>query len=100
MKSGYKESKADKAARERERRIASETAAVAASDEAAGLTSDLRAIYGLRGMTGARGSLTTPTKAKATAAPWTRALGIPGNSPAMLGVPRNLWDMVMTGAPK
>lgn len=98
MKSGYKESKADKAARQRERRIASENAATSASEEAAVLTSDLRAIYGLRGLTGIRGA--SSATASPSAAPGTRAPGIPGNADKMLGVPRNLWDLVMTGAPK
>lgn len=98
MKSGYKESKADKAARQRERRIASENAATAASEEAASLTSDLRAIYGLRGLTGVRGA--SPATASPTAAPGTRLLGIPGNAPQMLGIPRNIWDYALRGGPK
>jgi hypothetical protein len=98
MQSGYKESKSDKEARQRERRIASANAAVAASEEAANLTSDLRAIYGMRGLTGVRGASLQP--AKPTSASGTNAMGIPGNANTMVGVPRNLWDMVMAGAPK
>lgn len=99
MKSGYKESASDKEARKRERRIASANSAQAASEDAAGLTSDLRAIYGLRGMLGTRAPGSTP-QATSKPAAGTSALGIPANTPSMLGVPKNLWDLVMAGAPK
>jgi hypothetical protein len=95
MKSGYRESEKDKDARKRERQIARTNAATAASEEAADLTSDLRAIYGLRGMTGTRTGGSTPRQPGATS-----VLGLPGNTPDAAGIPRNLWDMLMAGAPK
>jgi hypothetical protein len=48
-----KEDPADKAARERERRIADAERQDTTENQAAGLTSDLRAVYGLKGYRGA-----------------------------------------------
>lgn len=45
-----KEDPADKAARERERRITDVERQKTGEQQAAGLTTDLRAVYGLRGM--------------------------------------------------
>ncbi len=95
MKSGYKESKADKAARQRERRIASENAATAASEEAAGLTSDLRAIYGLRGMTGLRTS--GPTASPGSSAPLVK-MGFAGST--INPTRANIWSILTAGALK
>lgn len=45
---GPRENPADKQARQRERRLSSMERSRATQDNAAGLTSDLRAVYGLR----------------------------------------------------
>ena len=51
---GPSEDPQDKAARLRERRISELERMRASQENAAGLTSDIRAIYGLRGVTGAK----------------------------------------------
>ena len=48
---GPKENPKDKAARRREQRIAKLERRSSAEEQASGLTSDLRAVYGLMGMT-------------------------------------------------
>jgi hypothetical protein len=92
--SGYKESAADKAARQRERRIASANAADAASEEAAGLTSDLRAIYGMRGMLGQR----APGTATAAKPASTVKMGFAGNTIAP--TPATIWNILAAGKMK
>lgn len=124
MKTKYvsTESATDRAARERERALASENAAQAATNDAAGLTSDLRAIYGMRGLTGARWQGASST-AKPASAPMTtqtfagtgigpgalaspqafgQMVGAPTKATNMVfaGVTPKIWDMITVGRPK
>lgn len=125
MKTKYvsTESATDRAARERERALASENAAQAATNDAAGLTSDLRAIYGMRGLTGARWQAPAPVKQPTSAGPLTTqtfagtgigpgALASPqafghmvgaltkATNMVFAGVTPKIWDMITVGRPK
>lgn len=57
-----KEDPTDKAARVRERRITSIEQQKTTEQSAAALTSDLRAVYGMKGLTGLGGTVAQPTK--------------------------------------
>lgn len=57
-----KESSADKAARYRERRITSIERQKTTEESAAALTTDLRAVYGMKGLTGLGGTVAQPTR--------------------------------------
>jgi len=50
MGGGYKEDPADKAARRRERRITDIARQKSSEEMASGLTSDIRAVYGMKGL--------------------------------------------------
>ncbi len=90
--SGYKESAADKEMRRRERRMASRSAAQAAQEDAAGLTSDLRAVYGMRGLTGTRtGSPMSPSTPASTG-------GYTSRSGFFKGSKVSVFDLLQTGA--
>ena len=55
-----KEDPADKAARLRERRISEIERTKVAQDSAGGLTSDLRAVYGMKGVKRTTGTMSSP----------------------------------------
>lgn len=64
MGGGYKEDPADKAARFRERRITNLARNEAAQDTASGLSSDIRAVYGMKGLIPVIGSADATGKKK------------------------------------
>lgn len=61
-----KESREDRDARRRERRLSEIDQTKSAQEQAAGLTTDLRAIYGLRGIPMMMGSAPATSKPRAT----------------------------------
>lgn len=62
MGGGYEEDPADKKARLRERRITDVERQKSAQDMASGLTSDIRAVYGMKGLIPVSGKATAPKK--------------------------------------
>lgn len=63
MGGGYKEDPKDKAARMRERRITDIERQKTAEQQASGLTSDIRAIYGMKGLVSKAGTVVGNKKA-------------------------------------